>query len=218
MANDTLQYLTVSGLPLSFAFDWPFHKSVGGADFHVLHGDMRLEDGSGLHCLVSVHLSAVMVEKFPSLDPQHTRDVVTNALRKEVETKQLEFLKTSKRQPVPLSSRFLNFRTSEWQFMQPSDDQVALMLRDKVYWFGSRLANARVHIADPCDAIYLGRTTGQLLDLARGLAGQGLIVLDRERATPTDALKRISAEIEAREKSAFDELQMKHAFEQAVKH
>lgn len=58
MANDTLQYLTVSGLPLSFAFDWPFHKSVGGADFHVLHGDMRLEDGSGLHCLVSVHLSA----------------------------------------------------------------------------------------------------------------------------------------------------------------
>lgn len=217
MANEVLTYVTVSGLPLSFTFEWPFHKSVSGADFQVLHGDMRLEDGSGLHCLVAVHLSAVMVEKFPSLAAENTRDVVINALRKEVETKQLEFLKTSKRQPVPLSSRFTNFRTKAWQFMQPSDDEIAIWLRDKVYWLGT-VGVERVWIADPCDAQYVGRTTAQLIDAAKGLATQGLVTVDGAHASATDALRGLAAEIEAGEKKALEELQMKHAFEQAVKH
>ena len=42
-------YVTLSGLPLSFQFDWPFHKSTSGSDFWVLHGDIRLESSPGLH-------------------------------------------------------------------------------------------------------------------------------------------------------------------------
>jgi hypothetical protein len=215
MANDVLTYVTVSGLPLSFTIEWPFHKSVSGADFQVLHGDMRLEDGSGLHCLWAVHLSAVMVGQFPSLEAQHTRDVVINALRKEVETKQLEFLKASKRQPVPLSSRFTNFKTKAWQFMQPTDDETALFLRDKIYWLGQS-GIERVWIADPCDAVYVGRTTAQLIDIANTLAATGLVTIDGAHATATDALRGMSGEIEAREKKALEELQMKHAYEQAA--
>src|SRR4051794_7077354 len=179
MAESMLYYVTVSGLPLTFEFQWPFHKSTSGADFHVLHGEMKLLDGTGLHTLVAVHVSQVLLEKFPTLEAEHAQSVVINALRKEVETKQLEFLKASKRQPVPLSSRFLNFRTKDWQFMQPNDEQLALMLRDKVYW-GAKAQQHHVWMADPCDALYVNRTTGQLMDAARGLQSKGLIALDGE--------------------------------------
>lgn len=218
MITSSLSYVTLSGLPLSFHFDWPFHKSGSGADFHVLHGDVRLLDGSELHALVAVHVSQTVLEKFPSLDSEHTQSVVINALRKAVETKQLEFLKTSKRQPVPLSSRFTNFRTKEWLFTQPSDEEVSLAMRDKVYWFGDKLQLGRVWIADPCDALYFQRTTAQLMDVARGLADLGIITLEGEYASPSDGLRMTAAEIEAREKKALEDLQLKHAFEQAVRH
>lgn len=215
MAEKTLYYVTVSGLPLSFEFQWPFHKSTSGADFHVLHGEMKLLDGTALHTLVAVHVSQVLLEKFPTLEAEHAQRVVINALRKEVETKQLEFLKASKRQPVPLSSRFTNFKTKDWQFMQPSDEQLALMLRDKVYWV-EKAQQHHVWMADPCDALYVNRTTGQLMETARGLQTKELIALDGEYATATDALRGMSAEIEAREKHALEELQLKHAFEQTA--
>lgn len=219
MTDTALIYLTVSGLPLSFHFDWPFHKSGSGADFHVLHGDVRLLDGADLHALIAVHVSQTVLDKFPSLDAEHTQHVVINALRKEVDTKQLEFLKTSKRQPVPLSSRFTNFRTKQWQFTDPSDEEVSLVMRDKVYWASLRLQASPVWMADPCDALYFHRTTAELLDVARGLAGKGLIVLDGEHATPGEGLRMLGAEIESREKKALEELQLKHAFEQsAAKH
>ncbi|PYX63864.1 MAG: hypothetical protein DMG74_15110, partial [Acidobacteria bacterium] len=51
-------YVTLRGLPLSFRLEWPFHKSTSGADFWVLHGDIRLENTDGLHAPVSVNLSA----------------------------------------------------------------------------------------------------------------------------------------------------------------
>jgi hypothetical protein len=215
MAESTLYYVTVSGLPLTFKFQWPFHKSTSGADFHVLHGEMKLVDGTGLHTLVAVHVSQVLLEKFPTLEADHAQSVVINALRKEVETKQLEFLKASKRQPVPLSSRFTNFKTKDWQFMQPREEELGLMLRDKVYW-GESAQQHHVWVADPCDALYVNRTTGQLMDAARGLQSKGLIALDGEYATATDALRALSAEIEAREKHALEELQLKHAFEQTA--
>ena len=51
-------YVSLSGLPLSFELDWPFHTSTSGADFSVLHADIRLESSEGLHAPVAVNLSA----------------------------------------------------------------------------------------------------------------------------------------------------------------
>lgn len=58
-------WVTLSGLPLTFDFDWPFHKSTSGADFWVLHGDIRIV-GTDLHALVAVSLSATVREVLPS--------------------------------------------------------------------------------------------------------------------------------------------------------
>src|SRR5579885_2115742 len=42
-------WVTLSGLPLTIELKWPFHQSTSGADFWVLHGDIRLEGSEGLH-------------------------------------------------------------------------------------------------------------------------------------------------------------------------
>src|SRR5689334_8581979 len=42
-------FVTRAGLPLSIALNWPFHRSTSGADFWVLHGEIRLEATDGLH-------------------------------------------------------------------------------------------------------------------------------------------------------------------------
>src|SRR5262245_66265765 len=89
-------YVTLTGLPLSFHLEWPFHRSSSGADFHVLHGDIRLENGAGLHAPVAVNLSATVREVLPSLEPKDVEAPVINSLRKEVDRRQLEFLKSGK--------------------------------------------------------------------------------------------------------------------------
>jgi hypothetical protein len=50
-------YVTIAGLPLTIALHWPFHRSGGGADYFVLHGDIRLENGDGLHVPVAINLT-----------------------------------------------------------------------------------------------------------------------------------------------------------------
>jgi len=60
-------YVSLSGLPLSFELDWPFHTSTSGADFSVLHADIRLESSEGLHAPVAVNLSATVREVMPSV-------------------------------------------------------------------------------------------------------------------------------------------------------
>src|SRR5689334_2939490 len=65
-------YFTRLGLPVSIELNWPFHLSTSGADFYILHGDMKLEvegkDGMPLHALLSVHLSQTVKEALPSLE------------------------------------------------------------------------------------------------------------------------------------------------------
>src|SRR5579863_10099357 len=89
-------WVTLSGLPLSITLEWPFHRSTSGADFWVLHGDIRLEDSDSLHALVAVNLSATVREVLPSLEPKDAEAPVINALRKEVDRKQIEFVKSGK--------------------------------------------------------------------------------------------------------------------------
>src|ERR1700691_4492129 len=99
-------WVTLMGLPLTIKLEWPFHRSTSGADFWVLHGDIQLQNSDGLHAPVAVNLSATVREVLPSLEPKDTEAAVINALRKEVDRRQLEFVKSGKLVPVQFSSRY----------------------------------------------------------------------------------------------------------------
>src|SRR5579863_9490264 len=86
-------WVTLNGLPLTMKLNWPFHQSTSGADFWVLHGDIALEGSDGLHAPVAVNLSQTVREVMPSLQAGDAEAPVINALRKEVDRRQIEFLK-----------------------------------------------------------------------------------------------------------------------------
>ena len=83
-------YVTLTGLPLLIELEWPFHRSGSGADFWVLHGDIKLGNTDGLHAAVAVNLSATVREVLPSLEPKDAEALVINTLRKEVDRRQIE--------------------------------------------------------------------------------------------------------------------------------
>jgi hypothetical protein len=127
-------WVTLTGLPLTMRLEWPFHQSTSGADFWVLHGDIRLEGSAGLHALVAVNLSQTVREVMPSLEPKDAEAPVINALRKEVDRRQIEFVKSGKLLPVPFSSRHYDFKRQQWVFGQASDEAMAEFVERKVYW------------------------------------------------------------------------------------
>lgn len=210
-------YLTVSGLPLSFAFEWPFHKSTSGADFNVLHGTTWLEDGTGLRADFAIHLSQTMHELLPSLEESVASPFAINVVRKVVETKDLEFLKSGKRQPIPLSSRFKNFKQNTWKFMVPSEAEVKRMLLHTVFWVGHKLGHVRVNVADETNAVYLATRKSKLLDLGLELASEGWIEMDGHFAVASQKMLGAAAQFEKEEQEALAILQQKHAFESAHK-
>ncbi len=205
-------YMTLTGLPLSFQFEWPFHRSTSGADFWVLHGDIRLENTNGLHAQVAVNLSATVREVMPSLEPKDAEAPVIAALRKEVDRKQLEFLKSGKLVPVHFSSRHYDFKRSRWVFGRATDEEMALLLERKVYW-QTRLVGGQVWIADPAEALYVETNTAHLLELAGRLAEKASIKLDGAYATANPSLLAEAERFEASMQQAAKELEKKHEFE-----
>src|SRR5271165_3399913 len=127
-------WVTLKGLPLTIRLEWPFHPSTSGADFFVLHGDIRLEGSEGLHAPVAVNLSQTVREVMPSLEPKDAEAPVINALRKEVDRRQIEFLKSGKLLPVSFSSRHYVFKRQQWVFGKASDEVMAEFVERKVYW------------------------------------------------------------------------------------
>jgi hypothetical protein len=127
-------WVTLSGLPLRFRLDWPFHPSTSGADFWVLHGDIALEGADGLHAPVAVNLSQTVREVMPSMEPKDAEAPVINALRKEVDRRQIEFVKSGKLVPVAFSSRYYDFKRQQWVFGKATDDAIAEFVEKKVYW------------------------------------------------------------------------------------
>jgi hypothetical protein len=127
-------WVTMNGLPLTIALQWPFHQSTSGADFWVLHGDIRLENGEGRHAAVSVNLSQTVREVMASLEEKDAEGPVINALRKEVDRRQIEFAKSGKLLPVPFSSRHYDFKRKKWVFGKASEDAIVTFLERKVYW------------------------------------------------------------------------------------
>ena len=205
-------YVTLSGLPLSFHLEWPFRKSTSGADFFVLHGDIRLENSEGLHAPVAVNLSATVREVMPSLEPKDAEEPVINALRKEVDRRQLEFVKSGKLVPVQFSSRNYDFKRNKWMFGKASNEEMALLVARKVYW-QTRLVGGAVWIGDPADALYVETSAEHLLDVARKLETQGLIRLEGQSATANPSLMEQAAKFEADMRAALQELEKKHAYE-----
>ncbi len=205
-------YVTLAGLPLSFHFEWPFRKSTSGADFFFLHTDIRLEGSAGLHAPVAVNLSATVREVLPSLEPKDVQDPVINALRKEVDRRQLEFVKSGKLVPVQFSSRHYDFKRNKWMFGKASDEEIAVLLSRKVYW-QARLVGGTVWIGDPTEALYVETSVEHLLAVGKKLEGDGLIKFDGEWATATPSLMEQAARFEGDMRAALEELEKKHAFE-----
>jgi hypothetical protein len=199
-------------LPLIFELKWPFHRSTAGADFWVLHADIQLGNSGGLHAQVAVNVSATVREVLPSLEPEHAQGPVINSLRKEVDRKQLEFTKSSKLVPVHFSSRYYDFKRGRWAFEQASDEQLAAFVLRKVFW-QQHLLGRNAWIGDSTEALYLGKSTGEVLQAAAAAAKSGLIRVDGEQAAATAALLDGSEQFLSDMRVALVELERKHAFE-----
>jgi hypothetical protein len=229
--NQKKIWVSLSGLPLTIELEWPFHRSTSGADFWVLHGDIRLEGSEGLHAPMAVNLSATVREVMASLEPKDAEAPVINALRKEVDKRQVEFLKSGKLKPVAFSSRHFDFKRQKWVFGKAADDVIATFLERKVYWetklsaeypvpstesavVGGTPGEKRVWIADPTDAQYLESTPAHLLEIAgRLVAGDGLVRMEGEFAIATAGLMGQAERFESAMREAAEELDKKHAYE-----
>lgn len=205
-------YATQSGLPLSFKLDWPFRSASSGADFHVLHTEITLENSGGLRALVAVNLSVTLREVLPSLEAKDAEAPVINALRKDVDRKQIEFVKSGKLVPLPFSSRHYDFKRSQWVFGKATGEDIARLIERKVYW-QTRLVGGEVWLGDATEALYVQTTTDHIADLAAGLTRQGLFTLARGYATALPALMHQNERFESEMASARRELEQKHAFE-----
>lgn len=207
-------WVTMTGLPLTIELEWPFHRSTSGADFWVLHGEIRLENSDGLHAPVAVNLSATVREVLASLEPKDAEAPVINALRKEVDRRQIEFVKSGKLKPVAFSSRHYDFKREKWVFGKATDEVIATLVERKVYWQTKLSREKRVWIGDPTEAQYLETTQGHLVEIAgRLVAGDGLVRMEGEWAEATAGLMGQAERFERAMRSAVEEVEKKHAFE-----
>jgi hypothetical protein len=192
--------------------EWPFRHATSGADFDVLHAVIHLENSDGLRALVAVNLSVTLREVLPSLEQKDTEGPVINALRNQVDRKQIEFAKSGKLVPLPFSSRHYNFKLKQWAFGRATDEEISRMIQRKVYW-QTRATGGDVWLGDPVEALYLDTTSDHIGEIATVLAKQGLFTLARFRATALPALTDQKDRFESEMAAAVRELEEKHAFE-----
>src|ERR1035438_10066677 len=205
-------HVTRTGLPVSFKFGWPFRRATSGADFDVLHAEITLENSEGLRALVAVNLSATLREVLPSVEPKDTEGPIINALRKDIDNKQIEFLKSSKLVPLPFSSRHYDFKRNQWIFGKATDEEIAGLIERKVYW-QTRLVGGDVWLGDATEALYVQTTTDHIAEIAAGLAQQGLFTMARRYATAAPALMDQKNRFEQEMSESLRQLEQKHAFE-----
>lgn len=209
-------YVTRSGLPLLIEIKWPFHRSGSGADFWVIHADVKLGNSDALHAPVAVNLTLTVREVLPSLEPKDAEAPVISALRTEVDRRQLEFLKSGKLVPVQFSSRYYDFKRKKWVFGEAGDEEIAQLIMRKVFW-QTKLIGGNTWVGDPADALYLETSVSHLLELARRQAESGLMTVQGEWASANASLMAQAEKFEAEMKAAQAELEKKHAFEDARK-
>jgi hypothetical protein len=173
-----------------------------------------LEGSEGLHAPVAVNLSQTVREVLPSMEPEDVEAPVINTLRKEVDRRQIEFLKSGKLLPVPFSSRHYDFKRKQWVFGKATDEVMAEFIERKVYWQTKLVTpGGRVWIGDPTEAQYLQTTPAHLLEVAAQVVADGLLRIDGEWAEPTAGLTGQAERFERARRNAVEELEKKHAFE-----
>lgn len=185
-------YVTLGGLPLAFGkFQWPFHRSTSGSDTYIAHGEIDLADGGAhdLHAKVAASVTVTFAEIVPAMEQPYAETFVYNAIRKTVDLGQLEFLKSSNRQPVPVTTRYYSRWQKKFLFTETDDKERLAYLLTKIYWLSGVLGgNKPVWIADPRDAQYLNTSETDLLRMAGHEAGEGLLTLEGEYGTATPQL------------------------------
>jgi hypothetical protein len=219
MTNEPIyQGVTLRGLPIRLELQWPFHRSEGGSDWHVVHGRLWLADGGELHADIALNLSESINEVLPSRDADLAFWVAVNTARKALDDRQLQLLKSGKRQPVPVSSRCYSLRRQQFTFWHVNPEELDDFVTRKIFWAGG-LDRQPVLIADPCDALYLDASDDgmkdKLLASAQKLAHQGLVEISGDHARATEALAARGEEFHAAKEKALDDLHAKHAFERA---
>lgn len=212
----TYQGVTLHGMPVRIELEWPFRPSAGGSDWYVVHGRLHLADGGPLHADLALSLSQTVKEALPALDGDLALSVTINTARKALDDKQIELLKSGKRQPVPVSSRCYSIVRKQFRFAKASPEQVSEFVARKVFWAGG-IERQPVLIAEPCDAQYLDATDdampGKLLAAAKDLADRGMIELAGDHARATDALIAQAPAFHAAKDAFLEALHAKHAFE-----
>lgn len=190
MGNRPLHFVTLSGVPIQISeLKWPFHPSISGSDWFVLHGRADLLGSDGLHVEVAVGMTQTIKEALGSLEPEHAEGLVINSIRKTIDNGQLAFVKSGKLQPVHVTSRFYSFAAKRIQFPSQSDQDVMELLKRRVFWLSAKEGKgAPVSIAHPYDCQYVNFTAEKMLELGRKLAAEGFINLEGEFATATDGL------------------------------
>src|ERR1051326_2722296 len=190
MGNRPLHVLPQSGVPIIVAeLRWPFHPSSSGSDWFVPHGRADLLDSDGLHIEVAVGMTQTIKDALGSLDPEHAEGLVIHSIRKTIDNGQLAFVKSGKLQPVHVTSRFYSFAARRIQFPTQSDQDVMELLKRRVFWLSAKEGKgAPVSIAHAYDCQYVNFTAEKMLELGRKLAAEGLINLEGEFATATEAL------------------------------
>ncbi|MCU1222577.1 MAG: hypothetical protein JWQ42_670 [Edaphobacter sp.] len=187
-------YLTLHGFPLSFGkFQWPFHRSTSGADTFLVHGEVRLEDGteSVLHAKIAASMTVTFAEIVKAPEQPFAEGFIYNAVRKTMDQGQLELVKSGNRQPVPVTTRYYSPWKKQFSFNDTTEAQRLEYLAAKAFWLSGMLGEGRpVWLLDPRDAQYLNTTVAELKKTTEALAGEGVIRLaaDTEFATPTEAL------------------------------
>jgi hypothetical protein len=201
-------YVTLGGVPLAFGqFEWPFHTSTSGADTHIVHGELHVADGGAhdLHAKISASVTLTFAEIVPAMEQPYAETFVYNAIRKTVDTGQLEFVKSGNRQPVPVTTRYYSRWQKKFIFTETDDDERLRYLLSKVYWLSGVLGEGKpVWIADPRDAQYLNTTEADLLRMAGDEAGHGLMLLGGEFAAATPALMERAADYQEALEAALD--------------
>ncbi len=214
----TFDGVTLHGFPVRIELQWPFHRSEGGSDWYVVHGSVRLADGGQLHADIALNLAQTIKEVLPSLDSDLAFWVAINTARKALDEKQLELLKSGKRQPVPVSSRSYSIRQQHFTFGHATQQQVEEFVARKVFWLSGNQREP-VMISDPCDAQYLGAADPNMVDklvaAAQDLATRGMVELAGDYARATDGLLAQAQVFVAAKDHALEELHLKHAFERA---
>jgi hypothetical protein len=202
--------LTLHGLPLSFGkFAWPFHGSTSGADTFIVHGEVKLEDGtsSPLHAKVSASMTRTFATVVAALEQPFAEGFIYNAVRKTLDQGQLELVKSGNRQPVPVTTRYYSMKQQVFIFNDTTETQRHDFLAAKTFWLSHVLGGgAPVWLADPRDAQYLNTTVAELKKNAAALAAEGLILLDETGtwAAATDTLRSQEEEYRAQVQEALD--------------